>query len=283
MMIEKIYGEAIYDYDVWTAALNESPYVLWLQKDNSEDKLQLDVFDNINFGLPKVKINVEQVAGLAGGVFKGIPVVENREFSFKSFFAGNDYKTALNGERIDFILNWFEYDRDYKMYLYWYVKDRVKTYRIEVRPSISGESYKKYLIAKDVNINLIAAKSYFEAVEETAVEEELIITEGLTYHTVAVDNKGLETPLIIEIIPYDNISTLKVTTSRGTGFESSYSFPSGKKIIIDSATGIVTLDGVVMNSFFSSGSPFNLVRGMNYIYITLIHCDFTVRYKERVK
>jgi hypothetical protein len=470
-MIEKTYGEAIYGYDFWSAALNESPYVLWLQKENSEEKLQLDIFNNINFGLPKVKIGVDQVIGLAGGVYSGLPTIENREFSFKTFFAGNDYKTALNAERIDYILNWFEYNKYEKMYLYWFVKDRLKTYRIEVRPSISGEQYNKYIIAKDVGISLIAEKPYFEAVEETEISETLQTTEEnietivygdwflpskdeldlvyqnlklqsvgnfsnitstnqlefwtstqwnaynsyamnfysgectyhdnqmgylppyyyrairavrsfvsatiyalrdvgqaggwifhiidnldgtFTYyecapenqsnktrwcdylgtldvvapsasvgagktntqailaykptaeaagfcadyensveetkitpktgdHIISILNNGLDTPFILEITPLESTPYLKVINDRGAGFESYYSFPANKKIVIDTATGIVTLDGTVMNSFFSSGSLFNLARGINRIYINLINCDFAIRFRERVK
>lgn len=473
MMIEKTYGEAIYGYDLWSTALNESLYVLWLQKENSEEKLQLDIFNNINFGLPKVKIGVDQVIGLAGGVYSGLPTIENREFSFKTFFAGNDYKTALNAERIDYILNWFEYNKYEKMYLYWFVKDRLKTYRIEVRPSISGEQYNKYIIAKDVGISLISEKSYFEAVEETEISETLQTTEesietivyddwylpsidelaamfstlkfevdiggfneeyyysstdedaesccgmffrdgttillpkndegvfygvrpirhfissddialrtetergfvfwktnnpfelplGITLeageycyyecakvgyettkqwgafgvsisgtetdigkgksntalivaalelipetdkaaqycnelsvsvpysvytpktgdHIISILNNGLETPFILEITPLESTPYLKVINDKGAGFESYYSFPANKKIVIDTATGIVTLDGTVMNSFFSSGSLFNLARGTNRIYINLINCDFAIRFRERVK
>lgn len=466
-MIEKTYGEAIYGYDFWSAALNESPYVLWLQKENSEEKLQLDIFNNINFGLPKVKIGVDQVIGLAGGVYSGLPTIENREFSFKTFFAGNDYKTALNAERIDYILNWFDYNKYEKMYLYWFVKDRLKTYRIEVRPSISGEQYNKYIIAKDVGISLKAEKSYFETVEETVINRELLINEtiieetiyddwylpsldelrkiyvnlksgtdehGIIYtpvgnlldtlywsssgftsttaivlellnnswgdslksntfrvrasrtfissatyalrdigpgngyiyyivdnlngtytyyecasadvvgthtwsnvtdvligttgtaigtgqsnttaiinqsghissaallclnyeikirnthtvtkttdHIISIDNHGLDTPFILEITPLESTPYLKVINDKGAGFESYYSFPANKKIVIDTATGIVTLGGTVMNSFFSSGSLFNLARGINRIYINLINCDFAIRFRERVK
>lgn len=289
-MIELLYGESIYGYDFFYGYLYTTDNILWLQRENSNDKLILIDnksydFGNIDMGLPKVKIDIQSVAGVTGGVMVGIPEVNNREFSFDFIFKGNDTISALNSERTRNINKWFLYDKENPLYLYYHIKDDIKTYKIEVIPSINKESYSNIRFSKNISVSLTSEKSYFENIVET-INTTTTTTEKTT---VQIDNTGIETPFVLELTPVLALKYIEVKNDYNYGFMSYFSFPANQiiKIFED---GSANIGNILVNNMFTSGTIFNLKKGLNNLYITTqsqdgevpVPMSISIKYREKI-
>lgn len=277
-MIERLYGEALYGIDVMSKKLDETNTVLWLYKEKTGEKLSLDDFGSVDFGLPKIQQKIASPGGLAGGYFDGRPTVGNREFKFTTFFKGDNAVSALNGQRIDKILKWFYYDPTDKMWLYWRVKDRAKTYRIEVRPALSGEKYKRLAIADGISLSLIAQKPYFEDTEETVVPHTAVNDD-----TITINNSGIETPWIIQLTTTSTVSVISCSNENGQSWRIVEDFAEGTVIKVDNGTGMVWVNSVVKNAFFDNGTIFPLHRGVNTLQLIITgSAEWEIRARERI-
>lgn len=279
-MIEKCAGEFLYGYDVMSKGIDETNTVLWLQKEGQSEKLSLDEFASIDFGLPKTKQEVNMVGGLAGGFFAGNPIYQNRVFTFQTFFSGDNTKKALNSQRIQKINKWFVYNPNEKMFLYWNVKDWSKTYRIEVRPSIASETYKSLNIANGVKITLTAEKPFFESTEETVLNYGNVGNKSI----ISINNTGIETPFILLFTPNENASYLRIVNEQGVGFEiKSYNFFAGYSYCFNGINNKCFENSHEKNLFITNGTMFSLKKGLNKIQLD---CDsdgsITIKARERV-
>ena len=97
--------------------------------------------------------------------------------------------------------------------------------------SFNLDLYKKLLIAQGIYISLIAEKPYFENVEETVLDFELITGDN----NIVINNNSLEIPFIIELTPDNSFSLLKVKSSKGYGFESFFDLQEKKKFEYNSS------------------------------------------------
>jgi hypothetical protein len=269
-MIERCYGEFLWGLDVMSKKLDETNMTLWLQRESLGDteKFSLDDCGSIDFGLPKVSQKISSPGGIAGGFFDGRPTIGNREFTFTTHFRGDNNKPALNGERIDKVARWFLYNPMDKMWLYWRVRDRAKTYRIEVRPAIKGEKYKKLAIADGITVTLTAEKSYFEAVEATYFPNTDGTTVAVTAGTaldITIMNTGIDTPFVMEFQPNNTCPWCELTNQTiGQGWTSNMEIIAGLWLSVDHRDGTVKIAGQSQeSSFFSGGSIFSLVPGIN--------------------
>ena len=269
-MIETLYGEMLYGIDVMSKKLDETNTTLWLQKESLGDteKLSLDDCGSIDFGLPKVSQKISSPGGIAGGFFDGRPTVGNREFTFTTHFRGDNSKPALNGERIDKVARWFHYNPMDRMWLYWRVRDRAKTYRIEVRPAIKGEKYKRLAIADGITVTLTAEKCYFEAVEPTYFpisSGEYVPVAAQTDTDFRIMNTGIDTPFVMEFRPNNTCPWCELTNQTiGQGWTSNYEIVSGLLLSVDHRDGTVKINNQPQaSSFFSGGSIFSIVPGIN--------------------
>lgn len=275
-MIEKCYGEALWGADVFTALLNEADMTLWLKKDSSDEKLSLDQFGSIDFGLPKTTQNVASTGGLAGGYYDGRPTYKNRVFTLTTFFAGDNTHKALDADRVEMMRKWFVYDPHYKMWLYWNVKQWGRIFRIEVRPSIQSEVYKNLYLADNVKVTLTAEKPYFEATEE----------DVLTYTSdddLVINNRGYEVPFCLKWKPTENAARLLVRSNRGFGFEAYGKLVGGYEYIFDGRESKCYENDIEKPSLISSGSFFTLKPGLNILSIgSTAPAHITVISRERI-
>ena len=243
-MIEKCLGEQIVGLDFYLKdALFETDRKIRLQKDeNEEDILDMEYFSSIDLSLPKSEINVLDGIG-NGGKFSTTVEEKNRTFSFSTKFKSNSV-TPFNVERIEKLVNWFSYNSEEKLYLCIHIKDMLETYRIEVRPSVSGEKYKNLAISEDISLKLVSEKPFFESVRSKRI----------------LDNIANNYPIIFSVNGFETFPNIKLTLNKNVTSIIMYSTSNyGFEIRGDIRAGVIDIDTEKAKIFYNGVESPNLI------------------------
>ncbi len=275
IMINRYGNESlIWGLDYYNAGVNESLNEYWLSYENSEFKLLLDKFSDLDLGLPNESHSISNNPN-GYNKFIGKSEYSEREISFSTFFDGS--KKQERAELISYFTGKSE-----KLYFYHHIPYLFKTYRIEVKPSISGEKYSSLKLADKVKIILTCKDSFFESVDYT--EHEINIPNE-NVKAFEIENAGFDTSFELIVKPNTALTEFQLVHQNGNAFQVSFfsEIASNQIIKINSGTGEISVDGIIQDFGFSKGATFELVQGVNKLSFQGSKCDIEIRYKEKAK
>lgn len=281
MEINRYAGESlIWGIDYYTRFNEETNSVFWCQYKNDDYRLLLDPFGKINLGLPKEK---HVLTGNPTGFnrFIGKSEYSEREISFSTYFA-REKDVSVISRRRDFLIDYFTFKEDKKLFFFLFKPHLMKSYRVEVRPQITGEKYSNLAVTTDITVTLLCKSVFLEAADWSVVAKE--VTDQSVQEVEAVNN-GFETSFILEIVPKVELNRFQLTHESGAGFrvETPSLFYPEQKIEIDTGTGEITIAGVIQSLSFSKGATFNLKAGSQKLFFQGDAAEVIVKYKEKVK
>lgn len=269
----------IYGLDCYIAAADDNESKFWLQYENEEKRLIVDSFGEIDLGLPKESHSMtENTSGI--NAFYGRSEYGARTITLQTYWA-KDTDGGIISRRRNFLIDFFT-GKSAKLYFYMYIPQKMKRFRVEVKPAISGEKYKNFVVMDSAAVTLTCASVYFEAENFTSISHEITSTDEIQ---LAAYNDGYETSFILQVIPKEDFNDLQLSNSAGGAFrvKTQNNWIAGSVIEIDTGTASITVDGVEQLIGLNRGTFFNLMQGDNVLYYQGGKATVNILYKEKIK
>jgi hypothetical protein len=239
----------------------------------------VDNFGEVDLGLPK---ELHRLTENASGInaFYGRSEYGNRTITLQTYWA-KDTDGGIIGRRRNFLIDFFT-GKAAKLYFFMYVPQKMRTYKVEVKPSISGEKYQNLIINDNVSISLLCNSVYLEAEDFSAVKKSIVSNKETE---IKVFNDGFETSFIAEITPTEDFSELQISNSFGGAFKIQTVTPwaAGSKIRIDTGTAELSVNGIIQTFGINKGTFFNLLQGENSLYYQGGKAEIQILYREKIK
>lgn len=272
-------GKMIYGVDFYIDNIDDNESHFWLQYENEENRLIVDNFGEIDLGLPKETHKLtENVSGI--NAFYGRSEYGQRTITLQTYWA-KETDGGIISRRRKFLINFFTGKQE-KLFFYMYLPQKMRRYRVEVKPSISGETYKNFVVNDNVSISLLCNSVFFES------EEFVSVTKKVTSKTeteIKVFNEGFETSFIAEITPTEDFSAFQLSNAFGGAFkiQSVSNWAAGSHIRIDTGTAQLSVNGIEQTFGLSKGTFFNLYQGDNKLFYLGGKATVKILYKEKMK
>ncbi|MCH5149863.1 MAG: phage tail family protein [Spirochaetales bacterium] len=269
----------IYGLDFYVSSIDDNETKFWLQYKNDNRRLIVDFFDEIDLGLPKESHSMtENSFGINS--FYGRAEYGTRTITLQTHWA-KDTDGGIISRRRNFLIDFFT-GKTEKLYFYMYIPQKMRRFRVEVKPSITGEKYKNFVIAENISITLTCASVYFES--ETYSQTVMRVNSDAETPLI-VNNEGYETSFVLQIIPDEDFSEFQLSNSAGGAFRiiTPGGWTAGSVIEVDTGTTSITVDGVEQRFGLNRGTYFSLMQGENTLYFQGGKSQIKILYREKVK
>lgn len=272
-------GKMIYGVDFYTDKIDDSQCHFWLQYENEENRLIVDKFGEIDLGLPKETHKItENTSGI--NAFYGRSEYGNRTIQLQTYWAKEDDAGVICRRR-NFLIDFFT-GKNAKLYFYMYIPQKMRRYKVEVKPSITGEKYSNLVIANDISITLTCASVFFESEDFVSTAIEIKDNKEKSFTVI---NDGYETSFKIKIKAKEDFAEFMLANSAGGAFriKNIANWTAGSEIIVDTGDASISVAGVEQLIGLSDGTFFNLTQGENLLYYQGGKATIEILYREKMK
>lgn len=269
----------IYGLDFYAREIDDTESKFWLQYEGEERRLIVDSFDEIDTGLPKESHSMtENTFGVNS--FYGRAEYGTRTITLKTHW-GKETDGGIISRRRNFLIDFFT-GKTAKLYFYMYVPQKMRRFRVEVKPSISGEAYKNFVIAEGITVTLTCASVYFES-EIFSESAKRITSKDET--AFSVFNEGYETAFVLQIIPEEDFNEFQLSNSAGGAFliKAISNWTAGSVVEVDTGRALITVDGVEQRFGLTKGTYFSLMQGENRFFFQGGKSQIKILYREKMK
>jgi hypothetical protein len=272
-------GKMIYGVDFYVNEIDDSQCHFWLQYENEENRLIVDKFGEIDLGLPKETHKItENTSGI--NAFYGRSEYGNRTIQLQTYWAKEDDAGVISRRR-NFLIDFFT-GKSAKLYFYIYIPQKMRRYKVEVKPSITGEKYSNLVITNDISITLTCASVFFESEDFVSTAIEIKDNKEKSFTVI---NDGYETSFKIKIKAKEDFAEFMLANSAGGAFriKNIANWTAGSEIIVDTGDATISVGGVEQLIGLSDGTFFNLTQGENLLYYQGGKATIEILYREKMK
>lgn len=269
----------IYGLDFYIDSIDDNEAHFWLQYENDENRLIVDNFSDIDLGLPAEKHNM--TANSSGiNAFYGRSEYSERIITLQTYW-GKDTDGGIINRRRNFLIDYFT-GKSAKLYFYIYIPQKMRRYKVEVKPSITGEKYSNFVIVDGISIKLTCASVFYES--EDFISHKETIT-GNKESFFRVQNDGFETSFVLKIVPTEDFDSFQFANAGGSVFKiRTYSkWTAGSVITVDTGLASVKVNGIEQLNAIERGTFFNLMQGENVLYYQGGKAEIEVLFREKIK
>lgn len=269
----------IYGLDCYVRAADDTESKFWLQYENENKRLIVDSFGEIDLGLPKESHSMtDNSSGI--NAFYGRSEYGTRTITLLTHW-GKDTDGGIINRRRNFLIDFFT-GKNAKLYFYMYVPEKMRCFRVEVKPSISGEKYKNFVVMDSAAVTLTCASVYFESETFTEQQKKIYKNEETDF---SVDNEGYETSFVLQIIPDEDFSEFQLANSAGGAFKVKTPgvWLSGSVVEVDTGKASISVDGIEQLIGLDRGTFFSLQQGENRLFYQGGRCQLSILYREKIK